>query len=184
MYPDSQDIFEKDPHEFDFCPTLKDGSFESCLAKHKVNDSKHPEYEKCHTNYTNLIEKCRKSLQWGPNLLKKHYIRTRPTKCDKFNYVYFLNLDESNFGKPYHKCERPFVVKRIANSNLILLIAKSECEKSVYYEFNDSPKDVNQGVSLFCKKLESPLYRRHSRICFRHHTNVRFMRYDIYREFL
>lgn len=82
-----------------------------------------------------------------------------------------LNL-ESNFSKPYSNCERPFVVHRIPNSNLILLIAKSDCAKNTFYEFHDRPEVTKYVPSLFCRKLFSPLHRRHSKSCFSYHSHV------------
>ncbi|KAL7043546.1 hypothetical protein ACKWTF_001566 [Chironomus riparius] len=176
MYPDPQYYYEDDKSSF--CPYFEDGSFQRCLAEKGVTekDNSTDEYEECLKNFTKRHDKCRDGLLWSEFIRKRHLNRTRPIKCDKFNQVFVLNLDASNFSRPYNKCERPFVVQRIANSNLILLIKKSECERNGQpFEFFDEPSNVSNytGMAgLFCEKLQSSLYRKHSRSCFTHHVNV------------
>lgn len=175
MYPDPQYYYEDDKSSF--CPYIEDGSFQRCLIENGVTekDNSTDEYEKCLKNFTKRHEKCREGLLWSEFLLKRHLNRTRPTKCDKFNQVYMLNL-ASNFSRPYNKCERPFVIQRIANSNLILLIKKSECERNdqLYNHYDQPSNDLNytSKEGLFCEKLQTSLYRKHSRSCFTHHANV------------
>lgn len=171
MYPDPQYDYFDEPDSF--CPYDDDGSLKQCLAAAGVSetDTENDLYIKCAENFTKREKSCRLDLRWSKNLLKRHFNRTRPRRCDKFNYVYVLNL-ESNFGKPYSNCERPFVVHRIPNSNLILLIAKSDCTKETFYEFIEKPEVVKDIPSLFCRKLNSPLYRRHSKSCFSFHSHV------------
>lgn len=177
MYPDAAYYYRDDKESY--CPRPEDGSFEACLKEKgkDTTDTESEEYEKCKSNFTKRHEKCRESIEWSQQVVKRHLIRTRPIKCDKFNYVYVLNLNESNFGKPYKNCDRPFYVQRIANSNLILLITKSDCEKTenVFY---DKPSDVKiSDKSTFCQKLKTPLHRRYSRVCLTHHWNVSFIFY-------
>ncbi|XP_070489901.1 voltage-dependent calcium channel subunit alpha-2/delta-3-like [Chironomus tepperi] len=175
MYPDPQYYYKDDKSAF--CPHLDDGSFERCLTENgvKEKDNTTDEYKKCMENLAERLRKCRMGPLWSEFMLKRHFNRTRPIKCDKFNQVYMLNLDASNFSRPYNKCERPFVVQRIANSNLILLIKKSDCEKNgQLFEIYNEPSNVinyagNEG--LFCEKLQKPLYRKHSKSCYTHHTN-------------
>lgn len=172
MYPDPQYYYVDDLESY--CPHMNDGSLKQCLAMEGVSetDVENELYIKCMNNFTKREKACRDNLPWSRNLAKRHFNRTRPRRCDKFNHVYVLNL-ESNFGKPYSNCERPFVVHRIPNSNLILLIAKSDCTKNIYYDFCDKPSDwTKYKPSLFCRKLNSPQYRRHSKFCFSHHNQV------------
>lgn len=172
MYPDPEYYYVDDKESY--CPYEGDGSFKRCLADEEISesDTENEHYIKCKANFTKEKNKCRDGLKWSQFISKRHFNRTRPTRCDKFNYVYVLNL-ESNFGKPYSNCERPFVVQRIPNSNLILLVAKSDCAKNYHYEFHDTPSEVTTyRPSLFCRKLNSPLHRRHSKFCFTHHKLV------------
>lgn len=172
MYPDPQYYYVDDVEAF--CNYENDGSLKQCLADEGITeaDTTHESYEKCMKNYTKKEKACREDMRWSRFLLKRHLKRTRPRRCDKVNYVYVLNL-ESNFGKPYASCDRPFVVDRIPNSNLILLIAKSDCAKNIGYKFYDTPVDVpDYRPSMFCRKLDSPLHRRHSKNCFSHHNKV------------
>lgn len=173
MYPDPEYYYEDDIEAY--CPYRDDGSIKVCLANLGVSesDTEHEDYKKCIANFTKEEKKCRESPKWSKYINHRHLNRSRPKRCDKFNYVYVLNL-ESNFGKPYSNCERPFVVQRIPNSNLILLVAKSDCAKNIYYEFHDIPSEVTTyRPSSFCRKLNSPLHRRHSKFCFSHHNKVR-----------
>lgn len=173
MYPDPEYYYEDDPESY--CPYQGDDTIKRCVENEGITESDTEDdiYKECVSNYTKKEKKCRESTDWSRNLLKRHFNRTRPKRCDKFNYVYVLNL-ESNFGKPYSNCERPFVVQRIPNSNLILLVAKSDCAKNIYYEFHDKPSEVTTyRPSLFCRKLNAPLHRRHSKFCFSHHKQVR-----------
>lgn len=170
MYPDPEYYYVDDPESY--CPYDDDGFLKQCLAAAGVSetDTDNEHYEKCMKNFTKREKSCRDE-RWSQYILKRHLNRTRPRRCDKFNYVFVLNL-ESNFGKPYSNCERPFVVHRIPNSNLILLIAKSDCAKNTFYEFHDEPEVTKYVQSMFCRKLFSPLYRRHSKSCFSYHSNV------------
>lgn len=174
MYPDPQYYYEDDPNSY--CPYEGDGSLEQCLRAKEVSisNTEHDDYKECLANFTKRHTKCRDGLRWSEYVLKRHINRTRPIKCDKYNSVYVLNLDESNFRKPYNKCERPFLVQRIANSNLILLVTKSDCEKNMHYDlFNDNPTVIDHyKESMFCYKLRQPLYRRFSKSCFTHHASV------------
>jgi hypothetical protein len=172
MYPDPE-YYYVDNNE-DYCAFDGDGSFKHCLAEEGVSerDIDSEQYRKCEKNFTSEKNKCRNGLKWSQLISKRHFNRTRPTRCDKYNYVYVLNL-ESNFGKPYSNCERPFVVQRIPNSNLILLVAKSDCAKNYHYEFYETPhKMTTYRPSLFCHKLNAPLYRRNSKFCFKSHILV------------
>ncbi|KAG5676553.1 hypothetical protein PVAND_006378 [Polypedilum vanderplanki] len=175
MYPDPDYYYEDDSTAY--CPYADDGSFDKCLKENDVkkSDKENEKYIQCEKNYTQAYKVCHNSLQWSTNLLKRHTNKTRPIKCDKNNFVYVLNLDESNLRKPYNKCERPFIVQRIPNSNLILLVTKSDCDKNVNVEpFNIQPKTIgieDYQMSLFCYKLRNPLYRRHSKSCINYHAN-------------
>jgi hypothetical protein len=174
-YPDPDYYYEDDLTAY--CPYIEDQSFERCLEEKGVaeTDKDHEDFEKCKKNFTKRHDTCRTSMQWAEYLQRRHTNKTRPIKCDKYNSVYALNLNESNFRKPYNKCERPFLVQRIANSNLILLVTKSDCDKNVVdADINYNPTVVKKDYEepMFCKKLREPLFRRHSKSCMTHHKNV------------
>lgn len=177
MYPDPQYYYEDDRAAY--CPHKSDGSIQRCLTSKgvKENDTESDGYKECESKFIELQEKCIDHIEWSEHLLKRHLNRTRPTKCDKYHHVYVLNIDASNFSLPYNKCDRPFTVQRIVNSNLILLITRSECDKpdlTTGDEFEHQPRDVEYRYhkSTFCQKLHTPLYRKHSKMCFSHHLKV------------
>jgi hypothetical protein len=178
MYPDDEYYYVDD--ETAYCPRIQtDALFYDCLDEHKIKpdikDKENEDYLKCLKNFTKRHKECKESTQWSKLILQRHLTKTRPYKCDKYNYVFMLNMDESNFRKPSNKCGRPFVLQRIADSNLVLLIKNSDCEK--YSEesgnFEEKPKAFfSNHTALFCEKLSRPLHRRHSKYCFSHHRDV------------
>lgn len=108
-------------------------------------------------------------------ILQRHLTRTRPTKCDKYNFIYSLTKDESNFLKPYDECSRPFVVHRIAHSNLLLLITNRNCAQvfATTVNFEEVPITIEYDNSTFCHKLSKPqLFRSRPRSCMTHHERV------------
>jgi hypothetical protein len=174
MYPDTQYYYEDDKKAY--CPQKGDGLLENCLKAEGVTekDVDSDGFKACTKNFTKREKECKDGNDWSEYILKRHMNKSRPTKCDQHNTVHVLNLDESNFRKPYNKCDRPFLVQRIANSNLILLVTKSDCDKHMYNDsFSNIPTPFKEyEVSLFCTKLQKPLYRRYPKPCYTQHRNV------------
>lgn len=176
MYPDEQNFYDEDEHEKFYCPNIHEQKFMECLEENEVasNDSLNPKYRDCFEAKRIRFKKCNEE-NGAEFVLKRHFNRTRPKKCDKFNVVYSLTKDESNFLKPYDECSRPFVVQRIAHSNLILLITNRICAQvfATQREFNDVPKTVEYENSTFCHKMKMPmLFRNRPKSCMTHHERV------------
>lgn len=182
MYPDDQRNYDPEMDREFYCPNIHKRSklFMRCLGENGVweNDTSSREYMECFKKQEQEYKKCFEE-HGAKYILKRHLNRSRPTKCDKFNVVYSLTKNESNFLKPYDKCSRPFVVHRIAHSNLILLVIRpvpKDCEQphAPYKAFNDLPQTIDYFEnSTFCHKLSKPqLYRHRPKSCMTHHKNV------------
>lgn len=177
MYPDEQHFYDADEFKEFYCPNAHETKFTTCLQTNDVksNDTNDPKYRECHDEkkirYKNCIAE-----NGADYILKRHLNRSRPFKCDKSNLVYTLTRDESNFLKPYDECSRPFVVQRIAHSNLILLITNRNCAQvfATVRDFEDVPITIEYGNSTFCHKLDKPpLFRSRPKTCMTHHEKVR-----------
>lgn len=176
MYPDDQHYYDEDNYKEFYCPNIHEGEFMKCLAENEVktNDTNDSVYRDCLERKKKRFQKCNEE-NGTRFILKRHVTRTRPTKCDKANIVYSLTRNESNFLKPYDECSRPFVVQRIAHSNLILLITNRNCAQvfATSQEFDEVPKKVEYDNTTFCHKLIKPLFRSRPMTCMTHHDKVR-----------
>ncbi|CRK93231.1 CLUMA_CG006775, isoform A [Clunio marinus] len=172
MYPDPEHFYDESINSEFFCPNIHDSVFMECLKEKEVktNDTNDSEYRQCLEKKQKRFLKCNDE-NGTEYILKRHISRTRPTKCDKFNNVYSLTKDESNFLKPYDECSRPFVVQKIAHSNLILLITNRKCNQVFATEgiFNDEPKTIEYDNSTFCHKLKIPMFRSRPKSCMTYH---------------
>lgn len=153
-----------------------------CLEEKEVtsNDTTNKYYKYCLEKKEVDYEKC--MAENGTKfILERHITKTMPEKCDKFNVVYTLTRDESNFAnKPYNECNRPFVVHKIAYSNLVLLKTNRYCGQvlAVDTDFNDVPKTIEYEDSLFCYKQSKPqLFRTRPKTCVTKHENVSRMKW-------
>lgn len=178
MYPDVQHYYDEyDDRDF-FCVNIHEQKFMQCLSEYevKLNDTNNPYYYKCHEQKKERFKKCNEE-NGAQHILRRHLNRTRPRKCDKINVVYSLTKDESNFLKPYDECSRPFVVQRIAHSNLILLITNRNCAQvfTVERDFEDVPKTIEFENSTFCHKYRRPLFRSRPKSCMTHHEKVSWL---------
>ena len=180
MYPDPEHFFNEEGFEDFYCPNIHEQEFMNCLIENEVtsNDTTNSEYLSCLEKKKKRFQKCNED-RGNKYVLRRHVTRTRPKKCDKFNVVYYLTKDESNFLKPYDDCSRPFVVMRIAHSNLILLITNRICAQvfATKIEFADVPQTIDYVNSTFCHKLtQPPLFRNRpsNKTCVDRHHNVSF----------
>lgn len=178
MYPDSEHYYNPDDYLKYSCPSIHEMEFMECLKKNEVtsNDTLNKKWIDCFEEKKTRYKNCVAEFGWS-NTLKRHLRRSRPYKCDKFNVVYTLTRDESNFLKPYDECSRPFVVHKIAHSNLILLITNLNCARTSdnYKEFNDVPKTIEYENSTFCHKMRMPqLFRSRPKTCLTHHFKVSY----------
>lgn len=179
MYPDESQYYDDSINNNFYCPNIHDKEFTECLKEYEVtsNDTLNPYYMKCLEYKKNKYKKC-KEENGTENILKRHLTRTRPIKCDKFNVVYSLTKDESNFLKPYDECSRPFVVQKIAHSNLILLITNRNCAQvfATEREYDDVPKTIEYQNSTFChKNTKMQLFRSRPKSCITHHEKVEIL---------
>lgn len=176
MYPDEQHFYDEDEYKNFYCPNIHEQKFMECLEENEVksNDTLNPKYRECFKDKENRYKKCNEE-SGAEFVLKRHFNRTRPKKCDKYNVVYSLTKDESNFLKPYDECSRPYVVQRIAHSNLVLLITNRICAQvfATQGEFEDVPKTVEYENSTFCHKIGMPtMFRSRPKACMTHHDRV------------
>jgi hypothetical protein len=176
MYPDEAHYYDDSIYNDFYCPNIHDEAFMECLKEYKVtsNDTLNPDYMKCLGKKEHRYKKC-KEENGTRNILKRHLTRTKPIKCDKFNVVYSLTKDESNFLKPYDDCSRPFVVQKIAHSNLVLLMTNRNCAQvfATEREFEDVPKTIEYDNSTFCQKMTNDqLFRSRPKSCITHHAKV------------
>lgn len=174
MYPDEQHYYDEDDYRDFFCENIHEKKFMTCLEENNVesNDTSNSDFHKCLKSKESRYKKCNeeKGYQY---ILKRHINRTRPRKCDKINKVYSLTRDESNFLKPYDECIRPFVVQRIAHSNLILLMTNRNCNQMFEtQDFEEVPKTFEFVNSTFCHKYEKPLFRNRPKSCMTHNVKV------------
>lgn len=175
MYPDPEHFYEDDSAAI--CEAnIHDEKFMECLVTNDVvsNDTTNDKYMGCLKEKENRYKKCNEEKGYD-FVLRRHFNRTRPTKCDKFNVVYSLTKVESNFLKPYDECSRPFVVQRIAHSNLILLITNNHCSQAYMpRDFEEVPQTVDYGnYSTFCHKMKTEsFFRSRPKNCTTHHVNV------------
>lgn len=178
MYPDSEHYYNSEDYLNYSCPNIHEQAFMTCLKENEVtsNDTLNKKYLSCLEDKRNRYKKCVEE-NGAPFILKRHLRRSRPYKCDKFNVVYTLTRDESNFLKPYDECSRPFVVHKIAHSNLILLITNLNCARTSanFKEFNNVPKTIEYENSTFCHKMRMPqLFRSRPKTCLTHHFKVSY----------
>lgn len=184
MYPDETYHYHPEEDEIYKCPDLQDHKFIKCVNDaNKKGDPDGSKYKDCLRQTTN-----RCLAENGTEfIIRRHITKTKPIKCDKLNKVYRLTRDESNFEKKlYHECNRPFVVHKIPNSNLILLktnhrYCNKDSEFDDYINFHHYPVTPTYGeygnMSLFCFKRSKPeLFRNrpNPKLCFSSHINVRF----------
>lgn len=177
MYPDEQHFYDEDINKDLYCPNIHEKLFLECLEKKelKTNDTHDPRYLDCLEKKQGRYTKCNEE-NGTRFILARHINRTRPFKCDKSNVVYSLTKDESNFRKPYDECNRPFVVQKIAHSNLILLVTNRNCAQvsATEYKFNDVPQTIEYlDDSTFCHKFnKTQLFRSRPKSCMAHHDKV------------
>jgi hypothetical protein len=177
MYPDSEHYYNDNVYSDYRCLEIShDEDFLKCLisgfSKISPDEIHHEKYQMCTIN---RLKKCREE-NGTENILKRHLTRTRPIKCDKENLVYTLTKDESNLQKPYDECNRPFVIHKIPNSNLILLVTNRLCAQVFAKErdFDDKPKTIEYPNSTFCERVQSPqLLRIRPGQCLNYHKMVR-----------
>lgn len=179
MYPDEAHFYDDSINNDFYCPNIHEQAFMECLKEYNVtsNDTLNSYYLKCLERKSNRYKKC-KEEKGTENILKRHLTRSRPIKCDKFNVVYSLTKDESNFLKPYDECSRPFVVHKISHSNLILLITNRNCAQvfATEREFDDLPHTIEYYNSTFCHKMTvAQLFRSRPKSCITHHEKVRLL---------
>lgn len=185
MYPDQEHFYDEKDFESFYCPNVHEKEFMECLSNNSVttNDTTNSMYESCLKKKKTRYQKCMEEK--GPQLAyKRHVARTRPIKCDKFNEVYSLTKELSNFNKPYDECSRPFIVQQIAHSNLILLVTNRICSQDFEIEriFNDVPQTIEYfNSSMFCFKISKPFFRKrpNPKGCLFHHADVSINRYRI-----
>lgn len=172
MYPDREHFYDDEVNKEFFCSRIQESNFTECLAEGKTNDTDDSHYLKCLEKKKQRWRKCNEERGFE-YILKRHLNRSRPHKCDKFNVVYSLTKNESNLRLTFDECKRPFVVHKIAHSNLILLTTYRNCKPQVYVkEFNDIPQTVEYPNSTFCHKLLNPLFRSRPKSCMTHHARV------------
>lgn len=177
MYPDNEYYYRPEEDEEYKCPNLQDDKYLKCLSK--IEEGEDEDGKRRELCYANNLDRC--FLELGTKyILKRHVNKTLPKKCDKQNKVYQLNSEDSNFEKKiYHDCNRPFVVHKIPNSNLILLKTNRDCSKinAVHIDFEEVPKehlDYGENTTLFCFKRSKPqLSRSRPKSCFSSHIKVR-----------
>jgi hypothetical protein len=165
MYPDKEFSYDAEEDKVYHCQDEWYKFYMKCVKKGDTDcyEKKVSGYQKCFAeNGTEFIN-------------KRHVTRTRPIKCDKYNLVYFLSKDESNLHKPYDECSRPFVIQKIAHSNLVLLITNRNCNQvfATGRQFDDVPRDVLYPKSMFCQKQKRPLFRARPKSCMTQHEKVR-----------
>lgn len=166
MYPDSEHFYDEEYNLEFYCPNIHEQKFIECLHEYDVesNDTNNKYYMDCHREKENRYKKC-----WSENgtefINRRHILKTTPKQCDKSNLVYTLTRDESNFAnKPYNECNRPFVVHKIPNSNLVVLKTNRYCNQVFATDTNfqdvPSPIEYPNKSSIFCFKQSKPqLYR-------------------------
>ena len=192
MYPDETYYFKEEPFDL-FCRTKADSIFIECcevyyeskniqLPKNFPNftgdELEYDYYKSCSKLKTKTYNSCTKEY-WNEHLLKRHFNRTRATKCDKMSILYTIINDKDMltiYEMPSDGCLRPFVIQRIAHSNLVLLVVNGTCNApsgAPFYQFYNEPMDVVYNDTLACRKHQNQLlYRRHSRHCFNFHDDV------------
>jgi hypothetical protein len=164
-YPDPEHYYDPETDWNYHCQDIWYKFYMKCLGEGKLD---------CHEKKISGFHKC--FAENGTEFIqRRHVTRSRPLKCDKFNYVYSLTKDESNLHKPYNECSRPFVIQRIAHSNLVLLITNRNCNQvfATGRDFGDVPKEVSYAAkSMFCQKQKRPLYRARPNSCMTQHEKV------------
>ncbi|XP_023323136.1 voltage-dependent calcium channel subunit alpha-2/delta-3 isoform X8 [Eurytemora carolleeae] len=118
-------------------------------------------------------------------ILEMTYInKTQPKPCDKEVYLYELQETVlEKMGRPLQgilrnchdsKCERPFTVTLIPNTNLILVAADTTCP-CYSARITVSPTKVDYGPvneTMYCEKLKTNLYRKRPHHCVPYHAQV------------
>lgn len=178
MYPDDEHYYDESKNLEYYCPVIHDPEFFKCLHEKKVlsHDVNNSDYLGCAKQKENRYKKCI-AENGTENILKRHVKKTLPKKCDKFNDVYTLTTDERNFSpKQYDACSHPFVVHRMAHSNLILLKTNRDCKEmlAVDTDFHDVPMEIKYDNSIFCLKQSKPQFNRTrpNNICVTKHARV------------
>lgn len=115
---------------------------------------------------------------------EKHLIKkTKPEPCDYemwlYNFVYYSekNMSNSPYNKTIEGCARPFIVQKVSQSNMILLVINRLCaengRKLVKYP---DPEEVDYNMSLACYRvLHNDFPRRHYMSCINRNANVSFL---------
>lgn len=111
-----------------------------------------------------------KEIQYEP----KYYA------CDNASTLYMLNLDSENFKVNNYKHEtsnkmsKPYFIKRIPRSNLLLVVVNSTYPaEDEYYKETTEPITINYNVDFPCHKLSlNDLPRMRLEECFTEHPDV------------
>ena len=123
----------------------------------------------------------------APQDEEKDINQTQPMPCDKEAHLYELNETALQLERPLQgilrnchesNCERPFSVKLIPNTNLVLVVADKTCPChsstiSVAPTKVASYGQKNGSVSNYCEKLKRNLYRNKPRPVIHYHPQVR-----------
>ncbi|KAL3271275.1 hypothetical protein HHI36_021766 [Cryptolaemus montrouzieri] len=139
---------------------------------HEVIDREHQEeMENNDQPYFKLNEK---------EFIAKYRIqKTKPEPCDTEMWIYTLvhyterNVSNSGYDKTMTDCSRPFIVQRVVNTNMVLLVVNNLCRPN-YDEAIPWPEPTpyNYNMSTSCYKvLYNNLPRRHYMSCINRNIN-------------
>ncbi|XP_019871857.2 voltage-dependent calcium channel subunit alpha-2/delta-3 isoform X2 [Aethina tumida] len=91
--------------------------------------------------------------------------KTKPEPCDTVMSLYSLvhynesTIGNSSYSKPMTDCTRPFLVQKISNSNMILLVINNVCRENreraerTLGLLPEPPKQVDYNMSLSCYRV-------------------------------
>ncbi|XP_050520547.1 voltage-dependent calcium channel subunit alpha-2/delta-3 isoform X2 [Daktulosphaira vitifoliae] len=97
--------------------------------------------------------------------------RTRPKTCDRVVNLYTLTSKIPERIERKFRCDRPYEVRKIMNTNLILLVVDGLCTENDTMAFDTIPHEVPyKNISLSCHKATSSLPRNRPKMaCIRTH---------------
>ncbi|XP_074029619.1 voltage-dependent calcium channel subunit straightjacket isoform X2 [Leptinotarsa decemlineata] len=105
--------------------------------------------------------------------------KTKPEPCDTQMSLYSLvhyserNISNSAYNKSMVECSRPFIVQKVSDSNMILLVITKVCweDKNVVVDSPD-PIEVDYNMTLACfRAAHNDFPRRHYMSCINKHAN-------------
>ncbi|CAI9544013.1 unnamed protein product [Staurois parvus] len=80
-------------------------------------------------------------------------------------FIHETSIQEANGLIECGHCQRMFVMQKVVNSNLLLLVSDSSCDCSVFSEVSLQAKEVKYNASVKCERMRSQKLRRRPHSC-------------------